>query len=158
MKRNSQQGVALVITLILLSVITFMAVTFLVVSRKEAAQVNTLTQQSNAKFGADAANAEATAQIVAQMLASGNGLNFGLLVSTNFQSGTNYDNQNNVTALTNVTYSGITSTADLLMPSEMLSNLLILPAAGAGFHRHEQAGAEQAGFPVLPRSEPQRAV
>src|SRR5580658_660265 len=33
---QSQQGVALVITLILLSVITFMAVTFLVVSRHES--------------------------------------------------------------------------------------------------------------------------
>ena len=35
MKRNSQQGVALVVTLILLSVITFMTVTFLALSRRE---------------------------------------------------------------------------------------------------------------------------
>src|SRR5580704_17412290 len=88
---QSEQGVALVITLILLSVITFMAVTFLVVSRKEAAQVGTLTQQSNAKFASEAGLEEAKAQIIAQMLATGNGLNFGLLVSTNFISGTNYN-------------------------------------------------------------------
>ncbi len=123
MKRKSQQGVALVITLILLSVITFMAVTFLVVSRKEASQVNTLTQQANAKFASEAGLEEAKAQIIAQMFTTSNGLNFGLLVSTNFISATNFDTVNNVNALTNVTYVGLPNAS---LP-QMLNNMIILP-------------------------------
>jgi hypothetical protein len=124
MKRKSQQGVALVITLILLSVITFMAVTFLVVSRREGAQVNTLTQQSNAKFAADAAVEQAKARIMAQMLATTNGLNFGLLVSTNFV--TNY--YGGTTSLTDVSYNGAFSGGGgQLAYLQMLNNQLILP-------------------------------
>jgi len=125
MKRNSQSGVALVITLILLSVITFMAVTFLVVSRHEGAQVDTITQQVNAKFAADSGLQQAMAQASAQMLASGNGLNFGLMVSANLT--TNFFN--NSTNLTDVSYYEAT-TGKLLtgVPLEkMLNNLLILP-------------------------------
>ena len=39
MKRNQERGVALVITLIMLSLVTFMAVVFLGVSRREKASV-----------------------------------------------------------------------------------------------------------------------
>ncbi|HEX3797861.1 MAG TPA: hypothetical protein VH413_04100 [Verrucomicrobiae bacterium] len=122
MKRQSQQGVALVITLILLSVITFMAVTFLVVSRKEAAQVNTLTQQSNSKFASEAAVEEAKAQIIAQMLATGNGLNFGLLVSTNYQM-TNFFHGVGLASITNVSYTGLAA-GDV---PQLMNNLQILP-------------------------------
>ena len=52
-RRYKQRHVALVITLILLSVITFMTVTFLVISRREGEQVDTTTQQNVAKFAAD---------------------------------------------------------------------------------------------------------
>ena len=128
MKRNSQQGVALVITLILLSVITFMAVTFLVVSRREGEQVNTLSQQSNAKYAAAAAVDRAQAQIMAQMIASNNPYNFSLLVSTNyinpyFAPGGIRD------AITNVGYFYL-NTTNLLTGRDMwqnLANLQILP-------------------------------
>jgi hypothetical protein len=122
MKRNSQQGVALVITLILLSVITFLAVTFLVVSRHEGAQVSTVVQQSNAKFAADAALEQAKAQILAQMIGTGNGLNFGMMVSTNLISPA-YVEGPGAFALTNVSYN-LPNANDLL---PMLNNLLILP-------------------------------
>ena len=70
-----QQGVALVITLVLLSVITFMAVTFLVVSRREREQVtNVLRNQRDATFAANEALQQSKAQIVAHMeLADDNG-------------------------------------------------------------------------------------
>src|SRR5689334_18271826 len=99
---RAQQGVALVITLILLSVITFMAVTFLVVSRRESEQVNTLSQQNNAKYAASIAADYAQSQVIAQMLAQNNGYNFGLQVSTNFINPyyTNY----NPNSITNVGY------------------------------------------------------
>ncbi len=125
--KRSQQGVALVITLILLSVITFLAVTFLVVSRRESEQVNTLSQQNNAKFAASIAADYAQAQIIAQIKASNNGYNFGLLVSTNFINP--YYTNFNPNSLTNVGY--IDSTTGSLVSggtmAQMLNNLLILP-------------------------------
>ncbi len=126
MKSNSQKGVALVITLIFLSIITFMAVTFLVVSRRGSEQVTTLTQQATAKNAADAALQQANAQIMSQMFAQTNGFNFGLVVSTNFVN-SNYDAAN-PTAITNVSYqepNGAPLSAGHL--PQMLNNLLILP-------------------------------
>ncbi len=84
MKRNSQQGIALIITLILLSVITFLAITFLILSRREHGSVATTTDQNTAKFAADAALADAQAQLIAPMLAFSNDQAYGLLVSTNY--------------------------------------------------------------------------
>src|SRR5689334_22459523 len=47
--KRASEGVALVITLILLSVITFMAITFLVVSRGEKSTVGSVTEQTTAR-------------------------------------------------------------------------------------------------------------
>ena len=130
--QRSQRGIALVITLILLSVITFMAVTFLVVSRHEAEQVDTTTQQNVAKFAAIGIEQQAEAQISALMLGRTNGYNFGLLVSTNYVSPF-YDNSgtpDQKAAVTNVNYyyanGNPLSQAD---QQQMLSNLLYLPRA-----------------------------
>ena len=82
--RHSQRGVALIITLILLSVVTFMAVTFLALSRRERGAVTTVTDTATARLAADAALANAEAQIMANVLATTNPFNFGLLVSTNY--------------------------------------------------------------------------
>ena len=84
MRRHSQQGIALVITLILLSVITFLAITFLILSRREHGSVATTTDQQTAKFAADAALADAEARLIAPMLAFTNDQAYGLTVSTNY--------------------------------------------------------------------------
>lgn len=131
---NTQRGIALVITLVLLSVITFMAVTFLVVSRHEGAQVDTITQQSNAKFAADAAAQQAMAQVIAQMQANNNGLNFGLMVSANYV-GPSYDPNtaapHDPRSITNVGYFDLSSNSTNFSSAanyeQMLNNLLILP-------------------------------
>src|SRR5437773_9520955 len=86
MKRNSQQGVALVITLILLSVITFMAVTFLAVSRREQTAVTVQDAQTAAKMAADNATERAKAAMIVPIMAYSNALNFRLSVSTNYTS------------------------------------------------------------------------
>jgi hypothetical protein len=77
---------ALVITLILLSVTLIMAVAFLAISRRERNAVTTTTDTASARLAADAALANAEAQIVANIFASSNAAayNFGLLVSTNY--------------------------------------------------------------------------
>jgi len=82
--RRSEAGVALVITLILLAVITFMAITFLVVSRAEHGNVQNTTDQTVANLAAGQALAEAQARAVASILATTNEFNYGLMVSTNY--------------------------------------------------------------------------
>jgi len=82
--RRSQRGVALVVTLILLSVITFMTITFLVISRREKGSVTTTTDQNIARLAADAALERAKAQMLAPMLAFTNKFALDFLVSTNF--------------------------------------------------------------------------
>ncbi len=84
MKRSSQSGVALVLTLILLSIITFTTVTFLAVSRRERGAVSTTTEQNTAKLAADAAIEHAKARVLARMLAQTNRYVLDFVVSTNY--------------------------------------------------------------------------
>src|SRR6266567_2892466 len=84
MGHRSSSAVALVITLILLSVITFMAVTFLVVSRAQKGAVSTTTDQTTAKLAADAGFERAKAELLAPILAFTNPAGYDLRVSTNY--------------------------------------------------------------------------
>jgi len=79
-----QRGVALVITLILLSVTLVMALAFLAISNRERGSVTAQTDTTTARLGADAGLADAEAQIAANVLTSTNPYSFGLLVSTNY--------------------------------------------------------------------------
>jgi len=81
---RSQRGVALVVTLLLLSIITFMTVTFLVVSRSQKGSVVTATDQAIARLAADTALERAKAELLAGIMGSTNEFNYGLLVSTNY--------------------------------------------------------------------------
>ncbi len=100
-----QRGVALVITLIMLSVVTITAVAFLALSRRERASVGAAADQADAKSMAETALARAQADIVGRMLGRvlGDDLKgassryvadagriarseFGFLVSTNYQT------------------------------------------------------------------------
>ena len=82
-KITQQRGVALVITLILLSVITMLAVAFLLVARRERGQVTLTGTQMEAELAADAGLDRAKAEIISRIVSENNLLNFGLLVSTN---------------------------------------------------------------------------
>src|SRR5580692_5617067 len=70
-----QRGVVLIITLILLAVVTVMAVAFLATSRRERGAVTTTTETASARLAADAALANAEAQIIANVLATPNAYN-----------------------------------------------------------------------------------
>ncbi|MSU61191.1 MAG: hypothetical protein EXS31_02150 [Pedosphaera sp.] len=83
MKRQSQRGIALIITVIMLSVVTFMAVVFLAVSRREKASVTVTSDLSDARLAADAALARAQSEVVSRILAATNAGAFDMLVSTN---------------------------------------------------------------------------
>ena len=84
--RKSERGIALIITLILLSVTLVMAIAFLAISRRERGSVSTSTDTATARLAADSALASAEAQIVANMLSTTNPYDFGLIVSTNYIS------------------------------------------------------------------------
>jgi hypothetical protein len=101
---HPQDGVALIITLILLGVVTFMAVAFLALSRRERGAVTTVTDTAGARYAADAALANAEAQIIANALIATNPFNFGLLVSTNFVNRSGFQSGVSSYTFTNVSY------------------------------------------------------
>jgi hypothetical protein len=84
--RRRERAIALVITLIMLSVTLIMAVAFIAVSRRERNAVSTGTDATTARLAADSALAAAQAQIVANIFSSSNATayDFHLLVSTNY--------------------------------------------------------------------------
>ncbi len=90
-RHSSQRGIALVITLILLSVTLFMAIAFLAISRRERGSVQTETDTVTARLAADSGLANAEAQILATVLQTTNPYNFGLLVSTNYVNANGFD-------------------------------------------------------------------
>ncbi len=128
MKRNSQSGVALVITLILLAVITFMAISFLVISRREAASAAVLTLQSNAKNAADTALDTAIAQATARMLSATNGYSFAMFVSTNIDQPF-LPNGSPINIATNSYFDPNGQLLPLARFLQNLTNLQILPRA-----------------------------
>ena len=123
---SGQRGVALVITLIMLSVITFMAIAFLVLSRGERTSVSTATDQSIARLAADNALERVQAELLAPMQASGNYFSSGLLVSTNFINTNGF--RTGISNPTNVSYVDINGKpltgVDML---QNLNNLIIDP-------------------------------
>lgn len=84
MKRREQQGVALVVTLILLAIITIVVVAFLGVTQRNRALTSTATDQINAQFMADAGLERAQAEVAARLLSQPEPGPVQMLVSTNF--------------------------------------------------------------------------
>jgi hypothetical protein len=121
---NSQNGVALIITLILLGVVTFMAITFLALSRRERSAVATVTDTAGARLAADAALANAEAQVMANVLATTNPYNFTLLVSTNYINPLGF--RIGVSSYTNVNYDHEYNSSTPLTPADFLQNLINL--------------------------------
>jgi hypothetical protein len=144
---SSERGIALVITLILLSVTLVMAIAFLAISRRERGSVTTSTDTATARLAADSALASAEAQIVANVLSTTNPYNFGLLVSTN------YINTNGFVATggadpTNVSYnygSGVplNNLNDL---KQNLANLFYSPRPPVFVVTNQQTGASEFRF------------
>ena len=81
---GDRDGVALVITLIMLAIITFMAVTFLVLSQRERSSVSTAMDQKTARNASDAGFARVTAELLTRIMTRTNFQDFDLLTSTNY--------------------------------------------------------------------------
>lgn len=91
MKHQSQRGVALVTTLVMLAVVTFMAITFLAVSRRERSSVGVTEEQTSARLMAEAALARAQAEMISRMLSQTNLLAYDMMVSTNLINRDGFD-------------------------------------------------------------------
>ena len=118
-----ESGVALVITLILLAVITFMAVTFLVISTSERKAVASQTDQTVAKLAAEAGTERALAECLAGIMATSNQFSYPLQVSTNYINTNFYTAGAAYTSPTNVNFDLATGNAAL----QNLANLLYNP-------------------------------
>jgi len=148
MKRSAvsaRQGIALVITLIMLSVVTITAVAFLAVSRRDRGSTVSAGAQIDVRFLADAAFNRAKAEVVASIDAASNRFAFGFLASTNYNNP--YSNPNfsylltgNLDHLTNVNYLNTVNpanprvfdfsrTGDRALHRQMLANLFYSPRA-----------------------------
>ena len=83
-KTENSSAIALVITLLMLSVITFLAVAFLVLTRSHRDAVTASLDNDTAKGMSEAATARAQSQIIARMAASGDILNYDFFASHNW--------------------------------------------------------------------------
>ena len=121
-----QRGVALIVTVIMLSVITFLAVAFLALMGREKGSVKTATDQTVAKLASDTALDRAKGELLATILATTNVANFDLLVSTNFVNWNGFD-PGAVDFRTNVNYAYQSAAGNpVLTPAQTLQNLVNL--------------------------------
>jgi hypothetical protein len=81
MKRRSQSAVALVTTLIMLSLITFTAVVFLAITMREKDSVSVSGDMMDAKNLAEIASMDAQAHVISHIVATTNPYIYGLMVS-----------------------------------------------------------------------------
>jgi hypothetical protein len=143
-----QKGVALIITLILLAVVTVMAITFLAVSRRERGAVSTTTDTANARLAADAALAQAEAQIMANILSTTNPYNFGLIVSTNYINPAGY-NPTVGSNLTNVNYAYANGNSlDANDLEQNIANLLYSPRVPVFVQTNFSTASRQPSSPL----------
>ena len=124
----AERGIALVITLILLSVTLVMALAFLALGRREREAVATGTDATQARLAADSALAAAQAQLVANIFAGKNAYNYGLFVSTNYITPNGFNTLLGYSTNNNVNYyypnGNFLVGADL---AQNIGNLQILP-------------------------------
>ena len=132
---RTDQGVALVITLLMLSVITFMAIAFLAVSRRERASVTGTLNQADAQAMADAALARAQADLAAFLMAHNTNaafgagrandlLNYDMMMSHNFINPYGFDNSVTPLIRTNVTnVSYVYPTGTALNSDDQIQNI-----------------------------------
>jgi hypothetical protein len=120
--RRSEGGIALVITLLMLSVITFLAVAFLAMSRRDRAAVTATMDADTSRNMSDAALNRAQAEIIAQMLAHGDALSYDYMVSRNFINPNGFNKNSNDTDNVNYDYYNKTGSGLINPPFNMALN------------------------------------
>ena len=147
--RKSERGIALVITLILLSVTLFMAIAFLAISRRERGSVTTATDTATARLAADSALANAQAQIIANIFATTNPYNSSLLVSTNYINVNGF--LTGIANATNVSYNypngnPLSPVANIGDYEQNIANLFLSPRPPVFITTNQQSGGTDFRF------------
>jgi hypothetical protein len=101
-RRRYQDAIALVITLLMLSVITFLAVAFLAMTRRDRAAAISSVDANGARTMSEAALARAQAEVMARMMAQTDWLSYDYMVSQNYINPSGF--RPKVTDTTNVNY------------------------------------------------------
>ena len=114
-----QRGVALVVTLLMLSVITVTAVAFLALSRRERISVTQTVDIADARFMADIGLERAKGQFTAPIIATTNMQAGGLIVSRSYINPAGF--QAGVSSPFNVSY--VYPTGQPLNPNDFLQNI-----------------------------------
>ncbi len=138
--RKWEQGIALVITLIMLAITLVMAVAFLALAHRERGSVTTTTDTTTARLAVDTAIANAQAQIAANLFngvlngGSSNAFNLRLLVSTNYINPAGFDSNPGFGSSnpTNVNYDHLLNSLVGLSADQRnqnIANLCFLPRA-----------------------------
>ena len=125
--KTKEQGVVLVITLIMLSVVTLMAIVFLGVSRRERGTVNVTTDHLTAKMAAEAGMARAQSEVIGRMLGSSNRFHFDYAVSTNFVNPAGFD-------VTDTSFNALNASDRLPNGREISNGFLIAVNAGNQYY------------------------
>jgi hypothetical protein len=118
---RGSEGVALVVTLILLAVTLVMAVAFLAISRRERGSVTTQSDTTTAKQASDAALALAEAQIASDIFTSTNPYISRLYVTTNYVDSGGFTS--GVVNPFNVNYNGYPNNGGALSPADSILNI-----------------------------------
>ncbi len=140
-----QRGIALITTLLMLSVVTLMAVTFLAVSRRERASVTTSTDRLEARAMADAGLQRAEAEIISRVQAASNLLSYDFLVSTNFINGAGFvPNNTNIGNVSFVYPNGAPVEGDDLL--QLYRNLQVDPRPPVFIRTNAATGEEDFRF------------
>jgi hypothetical protein len=93
LQNRLERGIALVITLVMLAIVTVMAIVFLGVSRRERASVKLVEDIATANMMADAAGERAKAEAIAKMAAEGTKLYYDMFNSRSFENPNGFANQ-----------------------------------------------------------------
>jgi len=155
--RAGQQGVALVVTIIMVTVITFLTVAFLVLSQRERGAVSTTTDQTVARLAAETAIERAQSDLLAPVLAFTNVSYYGLRVSTNYINAAGFNSRQNQEQLdlahlhwaTNVSYAysdGTPVPAGTPGFAQVVANLFYLPRPPVIITNRHQANSADFRF------------
>lgn len=123
----AEAGIALVVTLIMISVIAFMAITFLVISQRERGSVSVAANQTDARLAAETALQTATARLLAPVIAYTNPFNYDLLVSTNYINPEGFFSGNSYPTNVNYDYLNGGGLLNAAQQQQNIANLLYDP-------------------------------
>ena len=149
-----QRGIALVITLILLAIITFMAIAFLVLSSSQRNAVTTSTDQNIARNAAESGNARAIADLLSSIVIYTNPFVVPPRVSVNYINPDGF--KPGVSSPTNVNFDYLYGTANNAVPTPLspadrlqnLTNLLYDPRVPVWIVTNQTTGSNEFRFYV----------